>query len=128
MEEATVAGQPAWVIAFEPTGGDLPVRRRVDRVLNKIAGKLWINMKDYEISRAEAHLTERVRMVGGLVASINDFALKLEQRPLDATTWVPAHMDLYIDGRIMLTSLHQRIKTIWQEYRRAGATVADGRP
>lgn len=127
LGQEQAAGRPAWVIAFEPKNNDLPARRRADRILNKLAGKLWIDAQDYVISRAEARLLERVRMFGGLAASINSFDLKLEQRPFDTYTWVPVKMEMAMDGRIVVRSIRQRIKTTWEAHRRPSTTAAGSR-
>ena len=34
-------GRTAFVLSFEPRSDDLPVRRKVDRFLNKLVGTLW---------------------------------------------------------------------------------------
>src|SRR5215472_9965042 len=47
--EETINGRPAYVLTFTPKSDDLPVKRRVDRLLNKVAGKLWIDERENEL-------------------------------------------------------------------------------
>jgi len=103
-----VNGRPAYVLSFEPRSKDLPVKRRIDRLLNKVAGRLWIDEQDYEVSRADAHLAENVSAWGGLLASVRKFLLRLEQSKVDETAWMLTFADGYLDGRILIRSLHMK--------------------
>ncbi len=103
-----VNGRPAYVLSFEPRSKDLPVKRRIDRLLNKVAGRLWIDEQDYEVSRADAHLAENVSAWGGLLASVRKFLLRVEQTKVDETAWMLTFADGYLDGRILIRSLHMK--------------------
>jgi hypothetical protein len=119
-----VNGRPAWILSFEPKGRDLPVRKRVDRLTNKLAGKLWIDAQDYEIVKAEARLTEPARVGLGLVANFQKFDLFLEQTRLDDATWLPARADALLQGRVVFSSMHQRQSIRWKDFRKTEAAGA----
>jgi hypothetical protein len=106
----TLNGRAAYVLSFEPRSSDLPVKRRLDRLLNKVAGRAWIDEQDYEISRVDLHLAENVSAWGGLLASVRKFLLRVEQIKLDESTWLPSYVDAYIDGRILIKSFHMKLK------------------
>ena len=55
-----VNGRPAFLLAFEPKSKKLPVRRSMDRMLNKLAGKLWLDQESYEISKVEDRKSTRL--------------------------------------------------------------------
>jgi hypothetical protein len=117
----TVNGRPAWVLRFAPKSRDLPVRKRVDRLTNKLAGKLWIDAQDYEIVKAEASLTEPARVGMGLLANFQKFDLSLEQTRLDDSTWLPARADAFMQGRVIFTTTHERRTLRWMDFRKADA-------
>ena len=58
-------GRPTYVISFEPRPGKLPVRRPIDRALNKSRGEVWVDQATYEIARVNFQLIERGAALGG---------------------------------------------------------------
>lgn len=120
-----VNARAAYVLRFEPKSGDLPVRRKMDRLLNKIAGRLWIDEQDYEIARLDAHLAESVSAWGGLLASVRKFVVRFEQAKVDETAWLPHIVDGYIDGRILIKTLHVRVHQENADFHKATPDVAE---
>jgi hypothetical protein len=122
----TVNGRAAWVLRFEPKSRDLPVRKRIDRLTNKLAGKLWIDAHDYEVVKAEARLTEPARVGLGVLANFETFDLSFEQTRLDDSTWLPLRADALLHGRVMFSSTHQRQSLRWKDFRKADAMQKTG--
>lgn len=126
-----VNGRVAYVLGFQPRSGDLPVKRTLDRLLNRLAGRLWVDAEDFEIARVDLHLAENISAWGGLLASVKKFVLRFEQSKVDQTAWLPSYIDGYLDGRILIRTM--RVK-VWQrnsDFRPAAmATVlpASGKP
>lgn len=54
-----VGGRWAYAIGFEPKEGKLPVRRRIDRALNKSSGTIWFDRETYSIAKLEFELMEK---------------------------------------------------------------------
>ena len=106
----TVNGRPAFVLSFQPRSNDLPVKRKLDRLLNKVAGRVWIDEQDYEIARVDLHLAENVSAWGGLLASVRRFVLRAEQVKVDDVAWLTSFVDAYVDGRILIKSLHMKLR------------------
>ena len=106
--EEQINGRPAWVLAFVPKSGDLPVKRRVDRLLNKVTGKVWVDEGEDEIVKAEVHLTQPVTLLFGILASLRTFDGTLEQTKIDDGVWLPSRLGGYFEGRIGFKTLHQR--------------------
>lgn len=119
-----VNGRPVWVLRFEPKSRDLPVRRRIDRLTNKLAGKLWIDEKDYEVAKAEARLTGPAKFGWGMVANFYKFDLVAEQVRLDDSTWLPLRADALLQGRIVFSSMHQRQLIRWGDFHKNDAVPA----
>ncbi len=101
-----VNGRPAFVVSFEPKRNDLAVHGRLDRLLNKLAGRLWVDRQDYVIARADMHLAENITAWGGMLASVRKFVARIEQVKVDDAVWLPTYGDVYVDGRILIRSLH----------------------
>lgn len=115
-----VNGRPAYVLSLEPRSNDLPVRRRLDRLLNKVAGRVWIDEQDFEISRADLHLAEDVSAWGGVLASLRKFLLRVDQTKVDETVWLPRYVDAYFDGRILVKTFHMKVQQQNSDFHRIG--------
>jgi hypothetical protein len=113
-----VDGRPAYVLAFEPRSEDLPTRRKLDRILNKLAGKVWLDQESYEISKLEARLTEKTKFGWGIIGSVERLEFTFEQRQVAENIWLPSRLDLYIRARMLFSSLHQWEKVEWSEFKR----------
>lgn len=121
----TLNGRPALVLTFEPRSKDLPARRKIDRLLNHVAGRVWIDEQDSELVRVDLHLAENVTAWGGLLASVRKFFLRFEQSKVDDTAWLPSFVDGYVDGRILVRSLHLKIRQENSNFRRVTPAAAD---
>lgn len=120
----TVNGRPAIVLHFWPRSNDLSIRRRQDYVLNKLTGKVWIDEQDWEIVRVDAHLTERVRVIMGLVASLEKVDLAFEQTRVGDGIYLPLKLNAYFEGRKLFTTLHERVEVNWTGQRPAVENTA----
>ena len=120
-----VNGRPAYILSFQPRP-NWPVKRIIDRLLNRAAGRLWVDEKDYEIARVDLHLAENVSAWGGILASVKKFVLRFEQTKVDQMAWLPSYIDGYLDGRILIKTL--RVKVLEQHSEFRPATVAAAQP
>jgi len=121
----TVNGRSAIVLHFWPRAVDLPVRRRQDYVLNKLTGKVWIDEQEWEIVKVEAHLTERVRVVLGLVAALDKADLSFEQVRMGEGVYLPLKLSANFEGRKLFSTLHERVEVTWTGQRPAVETTAN---
>ena len=113
-----VDGRPVYILTFEPKSGKLPVRRRIDRALNKAAGTVWMDAADYKVARIDIHLTEKVKIWGGLLGSISNLEFRYEQRRTEEGDWVPVREDLYLRARALFKSIHRRTERRWTRHRK----------
>ena len=104
----TLNGRSSFVLSFEPRSADLPIRRRIDRLLNELKGRLWVDEQDYDLARMEAHLMTEVNAWGGLLATIRTFSLHYEQARMADGTWLPRVAQGTIEGRIVFKWLNVR--------------------
>ena len=122
----TVNGRPAYVLHFEPKSRDLPVRKRIDRLTNKLTGKLWIDAQDYEIVKAEGNLIEPARVGLGLIAKFSKLDFSVEMVRLDDSTYLPLRLDALLQGRIVFSSIYQRQTIHWKDFQKVEAAAQKG--
>jgi len=123
-----IAGRPAIVMEFAPKSRDLPIRRRQDYLLNKLAGKVWVDEKDFDIVKVEARLTERTRLFWGLLGNIEKADLYFEQTRVSEGVYLPMHLSFFWDGRKLFTSMREKITAEWSGYQSAAAAAAAPSP
>jgi hypothetical protein len=106
--EETLNGRISFVLNFEPRSQGLPIRRRIDRLLNELKGRLWVDEQDYDLAKMDAHLLMQVNAWGGFLATIRTFNLHFEQTRMADATWLPQTAQGTIEGRIVLKWLNVR--------------------
>jgi len=111
----TVNGRQAYVLAFEPRDGKLPVRRRIDHALNHSRGKLWIDKSEFGVVRVQFDLFKPVRLWGGIIGRMGALEGRLEQFRLQEGVWLPQRVDLYMKGRVLFKSFHQQRTLTWHD-------------
>lgn len=109
-------GHDCWVLSFEPREGDLPVRRRIDRTLNKSAGQIWVDSESHEIVRVRFRLLEKVSLWWGVIGSVSELEGTVDRSPVAADDWFPSQVEFYLRGRILFSSLHFRQKIRWSGF------------
>jgi len=103
-----IDGRPAYIFSFEPKSKDLPINRMADRILNKLAGKIWFDEEEFEIVRADAHLSGEASMWGGLAGTLRRGDIFYEQVRMEDGAWLMRKSHVNLDGRIVVKSVHFR--------------------
>jgi hypothetical protein len=106
--EEMAEGRPVYVLTFKPKSKNLPVRRKLDYALNRMAGKVWVDQEDYAIAKADMRLTESAQIWWGLLASLREFALMFEQTKMPDGCWFVKHFDMTVNARFLITTIHLR--------------------
>jgi hypothetical protein len=119
VEQKVINGRNAYVLAFSPKSGDLPVHKLTDRLFNNIAGKLWIDAEDFEIARAEAHLQSEITLWGGIIGTLKQSDFTLERVRLPEGVWFSSYTHGYFEGRKLLEPIVYRTRTQSSHFRRA---------
>ena len=109
-------GRPNYVVSFEPKPGKLPLRRQIDRALNKSRGELWIDQATYEIARVNFELIGRVRLWWGILGSISDVTGHFEREPIAEDAWLPTEVDLYFHVRVLFSTTRRGETTRWSDF------------
>jgi len=111
-----VEGRPAFALRYSPRPGRLPDRRRIDKVLNRSRGKIWIDRETYEVSRLEFEMTDRVRFLWflGSVSELRGFYVR---QPVDGV-WLPDRGEMYLHARILFRTSRRRQAARWVDFER----------
>lgn len=110
-------GRLSWVIAFAPLDDPPPVERSVDYALNHCSGRFWIDVEDSGLARIDFSLREKVRVWAGVLGAVDVFEGSFVQQRVEPGGWLPASMDLSMDGRALFSSLEQTVSLEWSDYR-----------
>jgi hypothetical protein len=82
LPDETVAGEAAYVIAFEPKPKQ-NTRSREERFFGLLAGKLWVSRTDFTVLKAEAALQSPCQLFW-IIARVTTFQVNYEVEPVRA--------------------------------------------
>ena len=101
----------AHVISFRPREADMKERNRVEKVLNKVAGKAWLD-GSFNVLRVEAHLTDDVTFGWGIFGNVNRADVRYSQQRF-AHAWLPETLTLRVRVRAGFRTVHQLVEISW---------------
>jgi hypothetical protein len=110
----------AYAITFQPKTPELPTRRMVDRLLNRISGTLWIDREEFEIARAEVSLKSEVNLLGGFAGCLKKLAYSMVRTRIADGLWFNTLSSGDFEGRKLLDSTRIRTKSQATDFKRAG--------
>jgi hypothetical protein len=117
VDERQLAGRRCYLLSFAPRAGPLPAERRIDEVLNKAAGLLWVDAESFEIARIEFELRDKVNFWWGLIGSVSAVKGAFERRPVDEV-WLPHRFEVYLKARKLVRTTHVRESLSWSAFAR----------
>ena len=125
LGEEVIDGRPVWVMQMTPRVGFAPSTPH-GSMLEHIEGKLWIDEKDVQWAKAEAHVIETIG-IGWIVARIErGTRFTLEQTRIENGLWMPQRITIAGAARVMI--FHSKTiseELTWSGYRRADSVSAD---
>lgn len=122
LGEELLSGRRALIFEFSPKPGDLPEKRRMDRVLNHLRGKVWIDLATYAISKADVVLTEPVRFFIGLGA-VRALHLTVDMSPVDGQWLLPRATAISYDARAFFSTIRVNQHSEYSDYRLVSPSV-----
>jgi hypothetical protein len=114
-------GRLTWVLSFAPKPGDLPEAKMQDRVANKMAGTAWIDAQEYEVVKADLHLTANVKLVGGVVGLMRKFDYILERSRVGDGIWFTTRSEANIEGRELVLNKRVRVRDEARDFKKIRA-------
>ncbi len=112
-----VAGRVCWVIRFEPREGRLPDSRRLDKAMNRSAGRLWIAQHDYGVRRAVFEMQRPFRWLWGIAGTLRRATGQIDFRRVEPNLWIPDRALVEIEMGVFfgLKTIRRRIRNEWIE-------------
>jgi hypothetical protein len=116
--QGKVHGRAVWIITFKPKTRPPPENSINDRVANRLAGTVWVDMKEYEVAKLDAHLTGEVSLVGGLIGNLRKFSFKMERQRVGEGEWLPTLTNFEYEGRQLVITKHSRYREESSDFKR----------
>jgi hypothetical protein len=120
------------VIAFDFAGNPhYKPKKEIDRIIQRLAGVMWVDAQAREVARLEAHFAESVKIGGGLLASLHKGSnFVFEQEKINGEVWLPSYAEVHFAGRIVFVNLKQNFVDRYSDYKkfRVGATLGPVTP
>lgn len=95
-------GQDVLVFDFEPNPEFKP-HKLEEKVVQKLAGVVWIDEKAHDVARLEAYFVGDFKMVGGLLANLQKgTSFVFEQAFVNNEVWLPTYLEAHVGVRFLL--------------------------
>ncbi len=105
----TFQDRPVLILSFHPKAGQGPTKTIEDKVLNRLAGTLWVDEADAEIAQLNVRLQEDLSIgLFGAIGSLKQFDLKLQRERLAEGVWVTKKQAVVLGGRKLFSSIAHR--------------------
>lgn len=123
QERMMLSDRPTLVLTFKPKEENLPSKNIQDRLLNAMAGTLWIDEADADTARLTVSLTEPVSLGWfGWLGSLSRCELSLERKRMPDGIWINSKQSLLIQCRKLTTTLRFRNTEVSCDFRRVEAS------
>ena len=100
-------------------GGNGTGKSSLLKVLAGMEGRFWIDQKSYQWVKVEVTVIRPVWIVGFLAKVETGTQFTLEQTPVAANVWLPAHFMMKTRGRLlMLFKQRSQLDATFYDYRR----------
>jgi hypothetical protein len=112
-------GQDVLVFDFEPNPEFKP-HKLVEKVVQKLAGVVWIDEKAHDVARLEAYFTGDMKLAGGLLANLQKgTSFVYEQAFVNNEVWLPTYLEAHVGVRVLLVKgFKVGVVTRYSDYKR----------
>lgn len=113
-------GRELVVFDFEPNLAYKP-KDTAEKLMQKVAGTLWVDVADRQVARFEAKLLESYKVGGGLLASVKPGAtFVVEQTRVNDEVWLPSQIEFQLDARALFVGVSMNRIVRYSDYQRFG--------
>jgi len=108
-ERVVLSNRPTLVLTFTPKEANLPSGTAQDKLLNGMAGTIWIDEGDADTARLMVNLVEPVSLGWfGWLGSLTRCELSLERQRMPDGVWINTKQALLIQCRKLMATLRFR--------------------
>lgn len=109
------------VVSFRPKSERLPQKTLADKLLNRLAGTVWVDEADADVPKFTVHLVEPVSFGWfGILGAVTQCEGMSERQRMPSGVWVPTRQSLLVKGRLAFRPLRYRLTETISGYRLAG--------
>lgn len=116
-------GTATQVVAFAPKQETVALADKTNKILTKMAGRLWIAEVDRKIVATEMHMVKPIKVWGGFAGAINNMNVQQEYFVNSGGMYLPKKNTIEMEMRIMLTKARLHVVEEYSDFKPA-ATVA----
>lgn len=92
-------GYSLLVLDFAPKKKKLPEDGIRDRVINRVAGRIWVDEREFAIKRCKLRLLESISIIGGIVGEAQKFDYGFDRERTEDGLWYVRESSWYLEGR-----------------------------
>jgi hypothetical protein len=112
------------VFDFAARAGEFDLDR--DKLLRKLAGRLWVDEEERAVARLEVRNTAGLRFALGLGASVSTLSFTMAFKRMEVGVWLPSRLEAYAEGRrLLFFRFRYRTSTTYSNYRRFEVEVEE---
>ena len=106
-----IGGRPNYIIQLVPNPSHKLNSSVVDRMMNQMLTKLWIDQEEFQVAKAEIELTHPISFLAGIAASLKIIKFTIHQKRLTPEIWVDQNVSAFFDVRILLGTFRFRMSS-----------------
>jgi len=113
-----VNGHKAYVLAFLPkTNVKLPEKRMIDKVVNRLTGKIWVDTKYFAFTKLDLHLTEPTSFFVGL-GNLRALDMTLTQIEVVPGIFQDVEQNMFIEARQLFKTTRMKSHNVASNYKK----------
>jgi hypothetical protein len=106
-----IDGRPTLQVVFAVDPEKLVEKNLQDRILNRLAGTVWVDETTSEVARLQVHLTKGFSVgLLGILGSLSECRFNLTRKPMPDGTWLPHLQETQITARKLSSPVHFQVK------------------
>jgi hypothetical protein len=116
-------GTATQVVAFAPKQETVAPADKNNKVLTKMAGRMWIAEVDRKIVATEMHMVKPIKVWGGFAGAINNMTVRQEYLVDSNGVYLPKRNAVEMEMRVMLTKIRLNVVEEYSDFKRAEVAV-----
>lgn len=92
-------GYSMLVVDFAPKKTKLPEKGLQDRVVNRVAGRIWLDERDFAVKKCALNLIESISILGGIIGEAQKFNYGFDRERTEDGLWYVRESSWHLEGR-----------------------------
>jgi outer membrane lipoprotein-sorting protein len=113
-----VNGRDAYVISLKPNKKYKHKSRIVNRIMDQLDTRVWVDKEEFQISQLSTRLLKPVNFLVGLAGAIKTINVAVTQKRLAKNTWVDEKVNAHFDARIVWKTYQFRMESLSTDFER----------